>query len=73
MSKLYILRGVPGSGMSTYGKKIVDSAHDALADFEVVAIHGNHQNVHNVPEESLEKMRAKMVDYPGETVVNTDK
>ena len=26
MSKLYILRGVPGSGKSTYGKKIVDSA-----------------------------------------------
>ena len=142
MSKLYILRGVPGSGKSTYGKKIVDSAidaglsaikfeaddffmkdgkynwnpkllgmahkwcqksvrkaldvydvvvvantnlgladvntyvkiaNDALADFEVVAIHGNHQNVHNVPEESLEKMRAKMVDYPGETIVNTDK
>ena len=29
MSKLYILRGIPGSGKSTYGKKIVDSAHDA--------------------------------------------
>lgn len=40
--------------------------------FEVVAIHGNHQNVHNVPEETLEKMRAKMIDYPGETVINTD-
>lgn len=29
MSKLYILRGIPGSGKSTYGKKIVDSAIDA--------------------------------------------
>ena len=29
MSKLYILRGVPGSGKSTYGKKIVDNAIDA--------------------------------------------
>lgn len=128
MSKLYILRGIPGSGKSTYGKKIVDNAidaglsaikfeaddffmkngkynwnpkligmahkwcqnsvrkaldaydvntyvkiaNDAHADFEVVAIHGNHQNVHNVPEETLEKMRAKMVDFPGETIVNTD-
>src|SRR5574344_862936 len=137
MSKLYILRGVPGSGKSTYGKKIVDDAidsglsgikfeaddffmkdgkynwnpkfigmahkwcqnsvrkaldaydvvvvantnlgltdvnpyikiaNDALADFEVVAIHGNHQNVHNVPEETLEKMRAKMVDFPGSQI-----
>lgn len=141
MSKLYILRGIPGSGKSTYGKKIVDNAinagmsaikfeaddffmkdgkydwnpklahvahkwcqqsvrkaldvydvvvvanttlalsdinvyikiaNEAHADFEVVAIHGNHQNVHNVPEETLEKMRAKMIDYPGETVINTD-
>ena len=141
MSKLYILRGIPGSGKSTCGKKIVDNAkaagftaikfesddffmkngkynwnpkllgmahkwcqnnvrkalneydvvvvantnlnladvntyvkiaNDAYADFEVIAIHGNHKNVHNVPEETLEKMRAKMVDYPGETVVNTD-
>ena len=47
-------------------------ANDARVDFEVVTIHGNHQNVHNVPEETLEKMRAKMVDFPGETVVNTD-
>lgn len=142
MSKLYILRGIPGSGKSTYGKKIVDNAIDAglsaikieaddffikdgkynwnpkligmahkwcqdnvrkalhlydvvvvantslsltdvktyikianeeYVDFEVVAIHGNHQNVHNVPEETLKKMREKMVDFPGETIVNTDK
>lgn len=56
------------SDVNTY----VKIANEAHADFEVVAIHGNHQNVHNVPEETLEKMRAKMIDYPGETVINTD-
>lgn len=56
------------SDVNTY----VKIANEAHVDFEVVAIHGNHQNVHNVPEETLEKMRAKMIDYPGETVINTD-
>ena len=139
MKMVYILRGIPGAGKSTYGKTLVDRAiaagdkavqyeadmfftdkagnynwnpkligvahkwcqdkvrnalgnYDVVVvantnltkkdvdvytkiatdggyDFEVIRLDGGFQNVHAVPEETLENMRKKMEDYPGELKV----
>lgn len=37
---------------------------------EVYRSEGRFQNVHKVPEEVVLNMRNRMVDYPGETIIN---
>lgn len=133
-AKLYIIRGLPGSGKSTFAKKMLDegfvdshyeadmffidmdgnyrydplkisSAHfwcrtnvkkdlkkgltvivsntftkksemdpyiqycqDNDIPFEVIRMGTQFQNIHNVPEEILKKMKDRFQDYPGETI-----
>jgi tRNA uridine 5-carbamoylmethylation protein Kti12 len=134
-AKLYIIRGLPGSGKSTFAEKILDkgladshyeadmyfldkdgnyrydpskisSAHswcraNVLKDlkkglrvivsntftrrnemlpyiqycidndisFEVIRMKTQFQNIHDVPEEVLKKMKNRFQDYSGETII----
>ena len=38
---------------------------------QVVKCVGEFENVHNVPKTTVERMRARWEDYPGETVIDT--
>ncbi len=134
MSTLYLVRGLPGSGKSTYAKRLVidDAAHiyfeadmyhmvkdkyvfvgenikaahewcfqstriflnygddvvvsntfTQLKEMQryldlvdhsryVIRCTGNYGNIHNVPADVLEKMKARFEDYPGEIIYEGD-
>jgi predicted kinase len=54
------------SEVNTY----VQIGETAGAEISIYRLIGNYQNVHGVPEETLEKMKAKLQDYPGEHFVS---
>ena len=51
--------------VETY-KKIAD---ENGYEVEVMRLNGGFKNVHDVPEETLERMKTNMQDYPGELIV----
>jgi len=130
MGKLIIIRGVPGSGKTTFAKKLVstgvidnffeadqffelggsykfdekkimeahkwcqDKVYESLkagrdvgvsntfsrvwemdpylkmtSDIKVYKMTGNYGNVHDVPEEDIERMRERWVDFDGEEII----
>ena len=50
-------------------KQLAEKYH---ADFEVVRMTGEFQNVHNVPKFILDNMKSSFEDWPGETIQNPD-
>lgn len=126
---LYIVRGIPGSGKTTYAKKLgcpefeadqyfmvggkyrwdprrlknahnwckrnvaellrqgkdvavantfvkakhvqeyVDLAISYDSPYRVIKILGNHKNVHNVPDEKVQKMKSEWEDFAGEKTI----
>lgn len=42
------------------------------AKFEVYRLHGNFQNMHNVPERTLNNMKTSFQDWPGEIDVQPE-
>jgi len=47
-------------------KEIADEANVKMEVFHMKTMYGN---IHGVPEETLEKMKAKEIDWPGEIVI----
>lgn len=47
----------------------VEIGKAAGADIAIQRLTGNYQNVHKVPDETLQKMKEKLQDYPGEIIV----
>lgn len=48
----------------------VKIAEELGVPVEVYRSNGTFGNVHGVPAEKVESMRTRMVDYPGETIIN---
>ena len=44
-------------------------AKKANADFDVIRLDSQFGSVHNVPDETIEKMRGRFVDFEGENIV----
>lgn len=44
----------------------IEMANELGVDYVVIKCDGGFQNVHSVPEASLEKMKARWTDFPGE-------
>jgi hypothetical protein len=47
----------------------VEIGKAAGADIAIQRLTGNYQNVHKVPDETLQKMKEKLQDYPGEIIL----
>lgn len=47
----------------------VEIGKAACADITIQRLTGNYQNVHKVPDETLQKMKEKLQDYPGEIIL----
>lgn len=47
----------------------VEIGKAAGANIVIQRLTGNYQNVHKVPEETLQKMKEKLQDYPGEIIL----
>ena len=47
----------------------VEIGKAAGAEIVIQRLTGNYQNVHKVPDETLQKMREKLQDYPGEIIL----
>ena len=50
-------------------KRLAEKYH---ADFEVIRMTGEFQNIHNVPKFILDNMKSSFEDWPGETIQNPD-
>ena len=47
----------------------IDICMEMQTRFEVIKVIGNYKNIHGVPEETVNRMKSRWEDYPGEFVL----